>query len=151
MTDAEEAQWMEERNRSLAKLKEKKSFRRGGEGYCGPDSRACEREDLKTQAAERETRTVSPSSTNTFVADDEIGVSKILEIGQLPKSVLGGVLQKEDSDACWHAEDYSPMHPTNIFPGITEVAGPTSPISSNSDSDSCWDYYFEQSPQTDEV
>jgi hypothetical protein len=155
MTDAEEAKWMEERNRSLAKLKEKKSFRRGGEGHCGPDRDACEQEDVTTRTVEREreSRTVSPISTMTLVADDEVRVAKILKIGQLSKPVLTVIPPKESNDAYWYADGYPVMDPIDIFPGttVTDTAGPKSPISSGSDSDSCWDYYFEQSSQTDEA
>jgi len=157
MTDAEEARWMEERNRSLAKLKEKKSFRRGGEGYCGPDRNACEQEDvaipaIEREVVEREGRTVSPISTMTLVADDEVRVAKILKIGQLSKPVLTVIPPKESSDAYWYAQGHPAMDSVDIFPStiVTDTVGPKS-ISSCSDSDSCWDYYFEQSSQTDEA
>lgn len=143
MTDAEEAEWMEERNRSLAKLKEKKSFRRGDKGYCGLDRNACEREEVQ-----RDDRTVSPSSARTIVADDELGV-KILEIG---KSALEGVPLIQDSDGCWRTKDYHAIHPAEITDTmVTDIVSVKSPISLASDSDSYWDYYFEQSSRTEEV
>lgn len=151
MSESEELQWMEERKRSLAKLRSKKIFRRGDCVYGGVDS---DTEDTGASIA------AGPSS------DDGDAVSDLVFIApEAPEAVtVAGeyvAMAGETEDACdacrgdmgaidqftTHRQSLTLASDGGLYDSSKSIADDVASV----DSGAYWDYYADRDYYTDEA
>lgn len=147
MSESEELQWMEERKRSLAKLRSKKTFRRGEYIYGDVDS---DTEDTAVSiAAERSSDGGDAVSDVVFIAPE--APVAVAEESVALDGETGGTCNAHRGDD--DAINQFPTHRQSVTSDgeLYDFFKPGADDVSSIDSGTYWDYYLDRDCYTDEA
>lgn len=147
MSESEELQWMEERQRSLAKLRSKKILRRGEYVYGDVDS---DTGDTAVSIAAGRSNDHGDAVSDLVFITLESSVAMAGETAALDGETEG------TCDACQGDDDainQLPTHRQSVVSagGLYDFFKPTADDASSIDSGTYWDYYSDRDCCTDEV